>query len=113
MMWVYFALSLLFASVVAVWVRTDHCRKAFVLEPDGRSLFVRVLTFREYRMEVIVFALLSTVFYLWVGVNSNATFWPLVAATLTLVVVSTLTFALVDCLIWMISAKRAHRKQAT
>ncbi len=110
MAWVYFALCLLFASVVAIWVRSDHCRKTFALEPDEKTLVWRVVTFREYLMEVAVFALLATVFQLWVGITSNAAFWSLILATLLSVAVFTLAFALVDALVWIISAKIAHKR---
>ena len=110
MMVVYFLLSLVFVSVVAVWVRIDHCRKTFALEPDGKPLFLRVLTFREYILEMVVFALLATAFNLWIGITSNASIWPLILVTLGLTVAESLAFALVDCLIWMISAKRAHKR---
>ena len=110
MLVVYFLLSLVFVSVVAVIVRADHCRKTFALEPDEKPLFLRVLTFREYIAEVTVFALLAAVFQLWIGITAGAAFGVLVLATLSLVIGSTLAFAVVDCLIWMISAKKAHKR---
>lgn len=110
MLVVYFLLSLVFVSVVAVIVRTDHCRKTFALEPDEKPLVLRVLTFREYIAEVAVFALLAAVFQLWIGITAGAAFGVLVLVTLSLVIGSTLAFAVVDCLVWMISAKKAHKR---
>ena len=106
---VYLLLSLLFAAVVAAIVRTDYCRRKRVLEPDGKSLFLRVITFREYIVELIVFALLIAVFGLVIGVSQHSGFWVLTLGTLALVLVNCFLFAIANCLIWMISAKRVYK----
>ncbi|MBR5524576.1 MAG: hypothetical protein IKU51_04845 [Clostridia bacterium] len=106
---VYLLLSLLFVAIVSTIVRTGYCRKEHVLEPDKRPLFVRVITFREYIMELIVFALLIAIFGLCIGIQSTTSFWPLLLGTLALTLSGTFAFAIADCLIWMIGAKRAYR----
>ncbi|MBQ4332838.1 MAG: hypothetical protein IJC33_03575 [Clostridia bacterium] len=103
------AFSLLFTVVVAVIVRTDSCRKHDLLLPDGKSLILRVLRFREFHMELLVFALLSMVFQICVGASTEAPLWWLALGALLLTAGSTLVFAIVDGLIWMISVKRAYR----
>lgn len=102
------ALVLLFIAVVETIVRTDQCRQKFLVEPDGKPLLVRVLTFREYHMEIAVVAVLSAVYGVYIGVGQNPPFFVLVLGTLALVTVVTTVYAVADALIWLIAAKRAH-----
>lgn len=105
------ALVLLFIAVVETIVRTDQCRRLFTLEPDGKPLILRVLTLREYHMEVAVVALLSAVWIFCVGSgNETLPFWALLLGTVALSTVATTVYAVADALIWLIAAKRAHRR---
>ena len=103
------ALVLLFIAVVETIVRTDQCRRKFSVEPDGKPLLVRVLTFREYHMEIAVVAALSAVWIFFVGSgNENLPFWALLLGTIALSTVATTAYAVADAVIWLIAAKRAH-----
>ena len=105
------ALVLLFIAVVETIVRTDHCGQAFALEPDGKPLVWRVLSFRESPMEVLVVALLSAVWIFCVGSgNETLPFWALLLGTVALSAAVSTVFAVADALIWLIAAKRAHRR---
>ena len=104
------ALVLLFIAIVETIVRTDQCRRLFTLEPDGKPLILRVLTLREYHMEVAVVALLSAVFSLWVGLGTTRDFWVLLIGTLAAGTSIGTVYAVADALIWLIAAMRAHRR---
>lgn len=104
------ALILLFISVVETIVRIDHCRQSFDLEPNGKPLILRVLSFREYHMEIVAVAVLSAVYGLCIGVGVTSSFWALFLGTLMLTTVTATGYAIVDGLIWLISAKLAHRR---
>lgn len=104
------ALTLLFISVVETIVRVDHCRQAFALEPDGRPLILRVLTFREYHMEILAVAVLSAVFGLCIGIGVASSVWVLILGTVALTAVTATGYAVADGLIWLISAKMAHKR---
>ena len=101
--------SLIFVSVAAVYVRTGHCRRERIYPAEKQGLFRQVLFFREFWMELLVFALLNMAFYLWIGIDSQAVWWWILLGSLLLTVGATLVFALVDCLLWMISFKRVIR----
>ncbi|MBQ9842255.1 MAG: hypothetical protein IJO42_03980 [Clostridia bacterium] len=103
-------LVLLFIAVVETIVRIDHCRQSFALEPDGRRLILRVLTFREYHMEILAVAVLSAAFGLCIGIGAASSVWVLVLGTVALTAVTAAGYAVADGLIWLIAAKRAHRK---
>ena len=106
----FIVLILLFMAVVEVIVRTDHCRRTFALEPDGRRLVWRVLTFREYHAEMLAVAVLTAGFGLCVGLGTTRDFWALLWGTLALTAATGGVYAVADALIWLIAAKRAHRK---
>ena len=106
----FLVLILLFMAVVETIVRTDHCRRAFALEPNGKPLWLRVLTFREYHMEILAVAVLSAGFGLCVGLGTTRDFWALTLGTLALTATVGAVYAVADAVIWLIAAKRAHRK---
>ena len=103
-------LVLLFIAVVETIVRIDHCRQSFALEPDGRRLILRVLTFGEYHMEILAVAVLSAVFGLCIGIGVASSVWVLILGTVALTAVTATGYSVADGLISLIADKRAHRK---
>ena len=101
--------SLVFVSVATVYVRTGYCQRAGLHLEKKTGLFRQVLSFREFWMELLVFALLNMAFYVWIGIDSQAVWWWIVLGSLLLTFGATLVFALVDCLLWVISFKRVKR----
>lgn len=107
---VYLFLGVLFGSVVAAIVRTQHLRSSKLFEENPeKSLFARVVTSQEYISEQIVFLLLAVVYSVGSGVAYETPFWQSVGVTAVLVIGGGVLFAVIDCLIWMISYKRIQR----
>ena len=101
--------SLVFVSVAAVYVRTGYCKREGLYPEEQKSLFRQVISFREFWMELLVFALLNMVFHLWIGIDSQAVWWWVLVGSLLLTAGATMAFALVDCLLWMISFRKAKK----
>ena len=101
--------SLVFVSVATVYVRAGYCRREGFCPEEQKSLFHQVISFREFWMELLVFALLNMVFHVWIGIDTQAVWWWILLGSLLLTFGATLAFALLDCLLWMISFKRAKR----
>ena len=106
----YIFLGVIFASVVAAIVRTQHLRSSDLFEQNPeKSLFVRVVTSQEYRMELAAFAVWAVVYNMWMGWQFATPYKQLLLVTATLLFGGGVLFAAINCLIWMISYKRIRR----
>ncbi len=106
----YVFLGVLFASIVAAIVRTQHLRSSDLFEQNPeKSLLVRVITSREYLTELCVFVLLAVGYSVGNGIAYGTPFWQAAGVTAMLTVGGGLLFAAIDCLIWIISYKRIRR----
>ena len=107
---IYLLLGVVFLSVVATIVRTQHLRSADLFEDDPeKSLFLRVVTSWEYITDQIAFAVWAIAFIVYGGVKSGAPWQTLLTVTVCCSVIGGLLFAAIDCVIWIISYKKIRR----
>lgn len=107
------AFALTFLCIVTVTVRTKWCydNDLFFSKEDNKlfSLMRRIVTSREWIADVIVFEMY--VLAVAVGVAPVPMPWGAwIVGTTMIVVVSSLVFGLVDCLLYVIARKRADRR---
>jgi hypothetical protein len=105
--------ALLFVCVATVVSRTKWCLEEDMLQTEeGKvgTLFLCVLTSQEFLADVVVFAAWDFVTSVSIGVTSTAAWWWLLLGTVMLVVCSSLLFAALDCMLYVIARKRADRK---
>ena len=107
---VYVFLGVLFLSVATAMVRTQHLRSSDLFEANPeKSLFVRVVTSKEYLMEQLVFVLLMVSFSVWMWIREQVGLAPLLLGAAILTIGGEILFAAMDCLIWIISFKSIRR----
>lgn len=105
--------ALTFLCIVTITVRTKWCydNDLFFSKEDNKlfSVMRRIVTSREWIADVIIFEMY--VLAVAVGVAPAPMPWGAwIVGTTMIVVVSSLVFGLVDCLLYVIARKRADRR---
>ena len=105
--------ALIFVSVATVRVRTKYCLEEdmFFAHKDEKAppLIWRVVCSREFLADVIVFAVWALAPIVFSGVTSGAPWHSVIVGILTLSVGSITFFALLDCLLYIISRRKADK----